>query len=168
MDGIHDRGGMCGFGAVEVERDEPVFHQPWEGRVFGLNALGIVVLAAYNADEYRHAIERMDPAHYLAASYYERTLTGVATLLVEKGVVAHADLEARAGGPFPLAQPVAPPSARDVAAGAPGRFGVGDRVVVRSRHPSGPTRAPRSRRGKRRGVVPRGPPVPVSPPAGAG
>src|SRR5258706_5412601 len=158
MDGIHDRGGMCGFGAVEVERDEPVFHQPWEGRVFGLNALGIVVLAAYNADEYRHAIERMDPADYLAASYYERTLTGVATLLVEKGVVGHADLEARAGGRFPLARSVAPPSARDVAAGAPTRFGVGDRVVVRSRHPSGHTRAPRYVRGKR-GVV-----VHVAPP----
>jgi nitrile hydratase len=72
VDGIHDLGGMGGFGPVEVERDEPVFHEPWEALAFVLNTLGIIVLKAYNADEYRHAVERMDPAHYLAAPYYER------------------------------------------------------------------------------------------------
>src|SRR5262244_540143 len=98
---------MSGFGAIEVERGEPVFHERWERRAFGLNLLGLAVLRAYNVHEYRHAVERMDPAHYLAASYYERVLTGVATLLVEKGVVAREDLEARARGRFPLARPAA-------------------------------------------------------------
>ena len=68
MDGIHDLGGMSGFGPVEVERGEPVFHEPWEAIAFALNALGIAVLTSYNTDEYRHAVERMDPAHYLGAT----------------------------------------------------------------------------------------------------
>lgn len=152
MDGIHDLGGMSGFGPVEVEPDEPVFHEPWEALAFALNALGIVALGAYNADEYRHAVERMDPAAYLSATYYERTLTGVATLLVEKGVVSREELEARAGGPFPLSRPVAARPTADLAAQPVARYGVGDAVLVRDIHPAGHTRVPRYVRGKR-GVV---------------
>ena len=152
MDGIHDLGGMSGFGPVEVERDEPVFHEPWEALAFALNALGIAALGAYNADEYRHSIERMDPAHYLAATYYERVLTGVATLLVEKGVVTRDELEARAGGSFPLSRPVALQPTADLHPQPRTRFSIGDGVVVRTIHPAGHTRAPRYVRGKR-GVV---------------
>lgn len=152
MDGIHDLGGMSGFGRVELERDEPVFHEPWEAVAFALNALGIAALRAYNADEYRHAVERMEPAHYLSATYYERVLTGVATLLVEKGVVTRDELEARARGPFPLAQPVAAQPTADLRAQPQPRFDVGDSVVVRDIRPAGHTRVPRYVRGKR-GVV---------------
>ena len=151
VDGIHDLGGMGGFGPVEVERDEPVFHDPWEALAFTLNTLGILVLKAYNADEYRHAVERMDPAHYLAAPYYERMLTGVASLLVEKGVVTRTELEVRAGGTFPLARPAAVPRPGDVAPHK-AHFAVGARVRVRDVHPRGHTRAPRYVRGKR-GVI---------------
>jgi hypothetical protein len=35
VNGIHDMGGMHGFGPVEVEAGEPVFHSRWEARVFG-------------------------------------------------------------------------------------------------------------------------------------
>ena len=151
MDGIHDLGGMGGFGPVEVERDEPVFHERWEAEAFALNALGIAVLRAYNADEYRHAVERMDPAHYLGASYYERMLTGVASLLVEKGIVTRTELEVRAGGAFPLARPAAAPRPSDVAPHK-AHLAVGSRVRVRDLHPRGHTRAPRYVRGKR-GVI---------------
>ena len=152
MDGIHDLGGMSGFGPVEVEHDEPVFHEPWEALACSLNVLGIAALGAYNADEYRHSIERMDPAHYLVAPYYERVLTGVATLLVEKGVVTRDELEARAGGPFPLSRPVAEQPTADLRPQPQPRFSVGDRVVVCDINPAGHTRAPRYVRGKR-GVV---------------
>ena len=37
MDGIHDMGGMDGFGKVEPEPNEPVFHADWEGRVLAMN-----------------------------------------------------------------------------------------------------------------------------------
>lgn len=148
MDGIHDLGGMAGFGPIAVEVDEPTFHEPWEGTAFALNALAIGSLHAYNADEYRHAIERMDPIHYLNARYYERVLTGVASLMVEKGVVTRAELEGAARGRFPFAHPnaVVEPDGRE-AEPCP-RFAVGDRVRVRDIHPAGHTRVPRYVRGK--------------------
>ena len=36
MDGVHDMGGMDGFGKIEVEKNEPVFHAEWEGRVLAM------------------------------------------------------------------------------------------------------------------------------------
>jgi nitrile hydratase beta subunit len=147
LDGIHDLAGLSGFGPIEVEPDEPTFHERWEFLAFALNALSIGVLRAYNTDEYRHSIERMRPAHYLSASYYERTLTGVATLLVEKGIVARDALAERAGGGFPLSQPAARVEADGRTAGEESRFALGDRVVVRDMHPAGHTRVPRYVRG---------------------
>lgn len=151
MNGVHDLGGMDGFGTVDVEANEPVFHLPWEGVVFGLvSAMSVQRLS--NTHIFRHAIERMKPSHYLGSSYYEHWLTALATLLVERGVVFRAELEARAGGCIPpvrsgLAAHSAPSAA------AP-RFAVGSSVAVRNAHPLGHTRCPRYVRGKR-GVVTR-------------
>ena len=61
MDGIHDLGGMAGFGPVEAEADEPTFHEPWEQAAFRLNVASIGLLRAYNVDAYRHAVE-LEPA----------------------------------------------------------------------------------------------------------
>src|SRR5438105_3691541 len=107
MDGVHDLGGRQGFGRVRYTLDAPAFHASWEVRVNALYG-NAVRRGVFNMDEYRHAIERMEPRHYLAAGYYERTLTSLATLCVEKGVVSHEELEQRAGGAFPLAGPSAP------------------------------------------------------------
>src|SRR5207245_2286399 len=71
VNGIHDMGGMHGFGRVEREKNEPVFHAPWEGRVLGISR-ACAAQHIFNIDESRHAIERMAPADYLRASYYER------------------------------------------------------------------------------------------------
>src|ERR1700716_225458 len=106
MDGIHDMGGRQGFGKVRFTEAATAFHEPWEVRVNSLYAHA-VRLGLFNMDEYRHAIERMEPRHYLAASYYERSLTSLATLCVEKGIVTQAELEQRAQGSFPLAAPSA-------------------------------------------------------------
>src|SRR5437016_3470288 len=97
VDGIHDLGGMQGFGAVDHSPAEPVFHEPWEGRA---RALMELVLGAVRpgGGEFRHAIERMSPGHYLTSSYYEHWLTAAATLAVEHGLFTREDLEARAGG----------------------------------------------------------------------
>jgi len=160
MDGIYDLGGVAGFGPIEVEADEPTFHEGWEAMAFRLNLASIGMLRAYNADEYRHAIERMDPAHYLQARYYERVLTGVTTLLVEKGFVDLADLESRAGGRFPLARPVRPNRDDGGAEPAEPRFGRGARVRVRDDHQPGHTRVPRYVRGRTGIVLHVAPPFP--------
>jgi len=101
MDGMHDLGGRQGFGRVRHARDAKVFHAPWEQRVNALLALA-VRNGLVNMDEYRHAIERMEPRHYLGASYYERSMTGLATLCAEKGLVTRDELDRLAGGRFPL------------------------------------------------------------------
>ena len=37
MNGVHDMGGMHGFGPVSEEPNEPVFHGKWEGRVYAMS-----------------------------------------------------------------------------------------------------------------------------------
>ena len=152
MDGIHDLGGLEGFGPVEIETDEPVFHEDWERRTFRLSAAAGSALR-YSGGAFRHSIERMDPGHYLTSSYYEHWLTGISTLIVEAGLVSPEELDRRAGGRFPLSRPdrvTAPSSPQPDRTAA--RFAVGDLVRVREWHPPGHTRAPRYTQG-RQGVV---------------
>lgn len=86
MSRIHDIGGLHGFGALPIERDEPPFHHEWEARVFAINRL-LLAAGHYTLDEFRAAIERMPPADYLAASYYERWLFAIEALIHDKGVL---------------------------------------------------------------------------------
>jgi len=82
---INDVGGLSGFGAIDVEDDAAGFHHEWEARVFAVNRL-LLESGAYTLDEFRYAVERMEPAAYLEASYYERWLHGIETLAREKGL----------------------------------------------------------------------------------
>jgi len=92
VNGIHDMGGMHGFGPVLPERDEPVFHAEFERRTFAL-ALAMMGTRSFNVDEYRRTIERMPPAQYLAATYYEKWLYALEHLLIEKGVVERHEID---------------------------------------------------------------------------
>ena len=80
MDGIHDLGGRHGFGGSFEERDEEPFHEDWEKRVFALSAV-LFGHRCFNTDEFRHAIERLDPLAYLSDGYWGRWL-GAFELLV--------------------------------------------------------------------------------------
>ncbi len=142
MNGVHDMGGMHGFGPVVVEPDEPVFHSRWEATVRALMAhtLG----RYYNLDEFRHAIERMPAEAYLRASYYEKWLHAVETLLVEKAVVDPDEL--RTGRVSSAAPP--PTSSKGPPRDLKARFVVGDRVLTRNLNPAGHTRLPRYARGR--------------------
>ncbi len=156
MDGIHDLGGRQGFGRVRHSARAQAFHAPWEKRVNALYALA-VKLRIFNMDEYRHAIERMEPRHYMSASYYERSLTSLATLCVEKGIVTLDELEQRAHGAFPVALPSAPGRSNV----APVRhFAPGDRVRVSVEHVAGHVRMPAYIRGKTGVVVGESPSYP--------
>lgn len=145
MDGVHDLGGKQGFGPVRYSFDAPAFHAQWEVRANSLYAFA-VRRGVFNMDEYRYAIERMDPRHYLGAGYYERSLTGLATLCVEKGLATREELEARAGGAFPLSGPKA--AGRGNVSPTPQRFEMGERVRVRNDFVPGHVRMPGYVRGK--------------------
>ncbi|SAI73539.1 nitrile hydratase subunit beta (Nitrilase) (NHase) [Bordetella ansorpii] len=143
MDGIHDLGGRQGFDSVHAGNTE-AFHAFWEKKINAINGR-MVGSHIYNMDEYRHAIERMDPRHYINASYYERVFTAVATLLVEKGVIEASELNALAGEQIPLARPSK--SGRIAEPELP-TLEIGDRVRVREDYVGGHVRMPAYIRGK--------------------
>ena len=156
MDGIHDLGGRQGFGPVRHSPTAPAFHEPWEKRANALYSLA-VRLGVFNMDEYRHGVERMEPRHYLSASYYERSLTSLATLCVEKGICTREELEALAEGGFPLALASVPGRSNEPAREL---FAPGDRVRARSEHVPGHVRMPAYIRGKVGVVVSESPAYP--------
>ena len=131
MPDVHDLGGRAGFGRVAAEHGEPVFHGAWEGRVLGMTYLALG-RGWVNLDTFRHGVERMEPARYLAASYYDRWLTSLETILAEAGVLASGYLE-----------PAPPKDPRfERAAPEPPRFAEGARVRTRARRARGHTRLP--------------------------
>ena len=163
MNGIHDMGGMHGMGPIRQEKNEPVFHEAWEGRVFAINR-AITAWRKWNIDASRHGVELIPPADYLRMSYYEKWLARNMVLLVKHGLITQHELET--GKPAPGSQKLTPPLAaaavpamvtRRVSymrpqAEAKARFQVGDRVRARKLNPVGHTRLPRYARG-RQGVI---------------
>jgi len=161
MDGIHDLGGKQGFGKIEFPAQP--HDETWEPLVRALSAFA-VRKHIYNMDEFRHAIERMSPRHYLSAPYYERHLTAVATLLVEKDFATREELEALVSGAYPLSGPIGPgrqPS-------APQSFAIGERVRVKNEFVPGHVRMPAYIRGKTGVVVGISPVYPFPDAAGHG
>jgi len=161
MDGIHDMGGMHGFGKVEPEPNEPVFHSPWEGRALALNrAMGYAGL--WTIDQTRFAIEKFPPVFYLTASYYKKWFVRLESMLVEKGVIGADEVAAgHSLRPGPAlkrkmtADNIEPALNRNKygrPTNVPAGFKVGDRVRTKNIHPVGHTRLPRYARGKT-GVV---------------
>lgn len=150
MDGVHDLGGKQGFGRIEREAGEPPFHEPWEGRVHGLN------MTISLGPGFRHAIERMDPVEYLTTSYYEHWMHSMVTRGVERGRFSKEELACwerrlQAGEPVPERRD--PAAVAAVRAGlrpgpveryeaAPARFAAGEGVRAIRRPPGGHTRLP--------------------------
>lgn len=153
-------GGMHGFGTVAEPGSELPYHERWEPRIFALHLLtGFEGLGAGPGG--RQTREEMDPASYLAASYFERWMWSAEQRLLRKGTIAPGEVEAMmerlaAGEPVPAhadaemrermigrlqrRAPMAPPP-------ADARFGPGDRVRVKRMRPDGHTRCPRYVRG---------------------
>jgi nitrile hydratase subunit beta len=156
MNGIHDMGGMHGFGKVEPEENEPVFHAPWEGRCLALNrAMGAI--GAWTIDEGRAGIEELPPDVYLSHSYYGKWALRLQNMVVARGLASVDELAA--GRALHDAKPLKRKlTAADVPgtltrgsfgrqAPAPARFKVGDRVRAKNIHPPTHTRLPRYARG---------------------
>src|SRR5215472_7377505 len=95
MNGVHDMGGMQDMGPVHEEKNEPVFHMPWEGRVFALRR-GMGAWGKWNIDAARYAIELVPPADYLRMSYYERQFAAFLEMLVQHNFVTREELNSGA------------------------------------------------------------------------
>lgn len=153
MDGIHDMGGMHGFGPVDANATASG-HEGWETR---LQAVALMTRGITRA-----GIEALDPAVYLAATYHERWLLCAEERLVAKGAITAEALE-RWRHTFiedPEAQPPRTENPANVAdidallnraivlpAAEQPRFAVGDRVRVRRMRPVSHHRCPRYLRG---------------------
>jgi nitrile hydratase len=149
-------GGMHGFGRVEPEADEPVFHEAWEGRVYAMQrALG--PLRVWTIDMARASLEALPPDIYVRASYYQRWLLGLEHRVVDYKLIG-ADELAAGRSLRPADRPnrrFAPEDAKTMTRGsfereakAPPRFEVGDRVRTRNINPLTHTRLPRYARDK--------------------
>jgi nitrile hydratase beta subunit len=158
MNGPHDMGGFIGFGPVQPEADEPVWHHDWEPRAFAL-VLGMGMTGIWNIDESRHARERLPAMKYWQSSYYEYRHYGLEAQLVQLGLVTEDELAAgrMQTPPVPLRRvPTADTVAAILAAGGPASrpsnraqgFALGDKVRARNITPEGHTRLPRYARGK--------------------
>ena len=162
MNGIHDMGGMHGFGPIETAKNEPVFHEEWEGRVLAMFKETPVRMPGIG----RARIESLDPAFYLASSYYEKWLHAEIRGLLEAGTFtwdefeaklalyqAHPELDLPAPNPAQVEESQAAfadsaASGEESADITKPAFSVGNRVRARNIHPTGHTRLPGYVRGK--------------------
>jgi len=162
MNGPQDLGGRAGFGPVVSEPDEPLWHAGWEPRALALT-IATAALGHWTLDEVRHAREKLPPAFYLSARYYDIWLTALEALLIRHGELTPDELaagHARQPGLRPdrhlPAERVAATLARggptERPARAPARFALGDRVRTRNLQPETHTRLPGYAREKQ-GVI---------------
>ena len=162
MNGVHDMGGMQGFGPIRPEANEPVFHAAWEGRVITM-VIAIAAWGKFGADQRRYVRELIPPAQFLAMSYYQIWYTGLIANMIDAGMVTRAEVDT--GVPAAGLEKLTPallaarvptffangaPKKRNVPATA--NFRVGQAVRARNINPPTHTRLPRYARG-RSGVV---------------
>ena len=157
MDGIHDMGGMDGFGKVDPEPNEPVFHESWEGRVLAMSRV-MGASGAWNIDMGRYGIELLPPHVYLASSYYRKWFLRLEQMLTQRGLIEADEVAAGralrpgktlARGMFTVAdvERILRRGSFGRPAPATARFKPGDRVRARNIHPKTHTRLPRYVRG---------------------
>lgn len=164
MNGIHDMGGLHGFGRIDHDPDDPVFHSEWESRVFCMTQV-LDTKGIWNLDEHRHEIELMDTAAYLLEGYYGRWLFAMESLLHKKEILRHEEVEqrikdnandvrqpptpVRGNRNWPIAESDKVPwgAWRHHVSVSP-KFHTGQTVRVRNIHPPGHTRVTAYTRGK--------------------
>lgn len=166
MNGPHDVGGHQGLGEIPLEENEPVFHYPWEGRMYAL-AFVTALNGFHTIDEKRYAIEQLNPSFYLGSGYYERWMRGIENILYQKGILTRDEMEKRfqevkAGTAAPLPPPPLERSEfaqkmldlvkngnstkRELA--TPPKFKVGDTILTKNIHSRGHIRLPNYARDK--------------------
>jgi nitrile hydratase len=158
MNGPHDLGGQHGLGPIAPEQDEPYFHAEWEKRALGIT-LCCGAFGAWTLDESRHARERLPPATYLSASYYEIWIRALEALLKRHGFITQAELDRGhmlQKGREPkrvlkgdmVAGVLAKGGPCDRPVDQPPRFAAGETVRTKNFNPETHTRLPRYARAK--------------------
>lgn len=161
MNSIHDLGGMQGFGGIDAERNEPPFHETWEGRAGGLLEV-MTFPAGFTVDRFRYLRETLRPDLYLTQNYYEQWIYIAEQLLLEAGMISAQELVGDRSATSKRTDAMRPdavwgflhdraPSERHLA-DAP-LFAVGQAVRARPLNPNGHTRLPRYARGKAGSIV---------------
>jgi nitrile hydratase beta subunit/nitrile hydratase accessory protein len=157
MNGVHDMGGMDGFGKVEIEENEPAFHQRWEGRVMAMvRAMG--ANGGLNIDMQRFSRESLPPATYLSSSYYKKWFLGLERTLLGRNMVGADEIAAghslRNSAPLPRGTFSIKDVVRILTRGSfqrdvstKPRFAPGDKVRAKNINPVTHTRLPRYVRG---------------------
>lgn len=157
MNGVHDMGGMDGFGKVEPEPNEPTFHEKWEARVMAMvRAMGAA--GAFNIDTSRYYREILPPDIYLACTYYQKWFLGLEDMLIDKGFISASEVAAGHSANPAKSLKRGKFTVNDVERvmvrgkfgrepSAPAKFKPGDRVRARNMHPATHTRLPRYTRG---------------------
>ena len=163
MNGIHDIGGMDNIGPVNIEKDEPVFHEDWEKKVYAMT-LATMGAGIFVTDEVRYMTETIPPADYLTFSYYEKWLYSLEQLMLQKNIATGEELKSGKVTAPELTAGVEAASVERMQYGMNNRipvfvdadilpkFKVGDSIIARNINPLHHTRIPRYIRG-RRGVV---------------
>lgn len=161
MNGLHDVGGMHGFGPVRAPAAEPPFHCEAERRMFAV-AMRLMGLGWCDADGFRHEVEKLPPRQLLREVFHENWLSACEAQLLAHGLLEPGELDrwmARPTAPTPA--PAPPPLIPAIdESPLPARFQPGDRVRARNLNPAGHTRLPRYLRGREgrvevlRGVFP--------------
>jgi len=154
MNGIHDMGGMDGFGRVRSE-DSEAFHEDWEKQIYVANRL--IPRTSLNVGR---LTESMNPVEYLSWGYFGKWLYSVERKVLSNGWATEEELKnpdgrlARVEG-FEViraeeveARFQTPRRGSRIQIEVPPRFQVGDRVIVKNEHPRGFTRCPRYFRGR--------------------
>jgi len=158
MNGVHDMGGLQDMGPVVIEKSEPVFHSPWEGRMYALNQ-AMRSWGKWSLDASRSAIESLPPTDYMTMSYYQKWYVSMIDLMVRTGMVGRNEVEngrpangtakttpALTADRIPAFVRIGTRFSRDIAV-AP-KFKEGQRVRARNINPPTHTRLPRYARGK--------------------
>lgn len=158
MNGVHDMGGMHGHGAIEHEKDEPVWHAPWEARMFGLRRAGTFP-PGFNLDRWRHIRELIPPHLYLSRSYYDHWYMSYVAALLHSGMATREEIKSGRAAPGTAKRNDAMRAdqvwktqksggvfTRTVE--TPPVFAIGQRVRALNIGPTGHTRLPRYVRGK--------------------
>lgn len=83
----HDMGGLPA-GAVDRHEHD---YAPWEKKVDAILRL-LAAKGVITVDELRRGIEEIGPGAYDELTYYERWITSIGNLLLEKGVLGVSEL----------------------------------------------------------------------------